>query len=372
VTAVDNALVVHVYMKSGEYNVSLSVTDNLGATNSTVKTLFVRARVSASFSYAPNEPHVHELVAFDASNSTATEGTIVSYVWDFGDGNRSTLQTAFAKHSYPDVGVFDVTLNVTSSSGDWDVESQVVNVTAQTMVPPKAVFTWVPAVPEVGQSVEFNASESTADGGMITSYVWTFSDGTTHTLTQPMVTHVFQDFGTYTVTLNVTNSEGLSDAVNHSVTVMAKPIADFFFIPEQPRVCGVVTFNASISSPRGSHIVSFEWDFGDASPNESGIVITHRFGRIGEYVVSLKVTNSENLWDLKNVTVKVLPHIADLNEDGKVDILDLAIFARAYGSVPGSERWNPRADIDGNGVVNILDGVVVARSYNMCLDPIDP
>jgi hypothetical protein len=74
---------------------------------------------------------------------------------------------------------------------------------------------------------------------------------------------------------------------------------------------------------------------------------------------------------LKNVTVKILPHIADLNEDGKVDILDLAIFARAYGSIPGGERWNPRADLDRNNVINILDGVVIARSYNMCIDPFD-
>jgi hypothetical protein len=93
---------------------------------------------------------------------------------------------------------------------------------------------------------------------------------------------------------------------------------------------------------------------------------------MGEYVVSLNVTTAEGLSDVKNVTVKILPHIADLNEDGKVDILDLAIFARAYGSTPGGDRWNPRADVDGNNIINILDGVVIARSYNMCINPFDP
>jgi hypothetical protein len=93
---------------------------------------------------------------------------------------------------------------------------------------------------------------------------------------------------------------------------------------------------------------------------------------MGSYAVSLNVTTSEGLWDVKSITLKVLPHIADLNEDGKVDILDLAIFAMAYGSIPGGERWNPRADLDGNQVINILDGVVIARSYNMCINPFDP
>jgi hypothetical protein len=183
---------------------------------------------------------------------------------------------------------------------------------------------------------------------------------------------VYENFGDYVVSLNVTNSDGLSDVVDHSITVIAKPVADFFFSPSQPRVCAVVIFDASISDPRGGSIVGYEWIFEDNQTVQFGVVVAHRFRKMGECVVSLNVTDSEGLWDVKNVTVLVRAHIADLNEDGVVNILDLFIFARAYGSVPGGERWDPRADLNGDGIVNILDGVAIGRSFNMCADPFDP
>jgi PKD repeat protein len=308
-------------------------------------------------------------VTFDASNSTVPGATIVSYAWDFGDGNKSAIGIPLMTHSYAEAKEHNVTLNVTSSYGDWDVESQIVNVTE--LAAPKAAFTWLPQVPEAGQPVEFNASESTPDGGEITSYTWDFGDETVQTGFQPIVVHEYQHFGMYTVLLNTTDSDGFSDVINHSVTVIEKPLADFFLSPKEPRVCNVVVFNASISDPRGGEIMSFEWNFGNGSDVQYGVAVTHQFGKMGEHVVSLNVTDSENLWDVRNITVRILPHIADLNEDGVVDVLDITIFARAYGSVPGQERWNQRADLDSNKVINILDGVVIARSYNMCIEPFD-
>jgi parallel beta-helix repeat protein len=53
----------------------------------------------------------------------------------------------------------------------------------------------------------------------------------------------------------------------------------------------------------------------------------------------------------------------DINVDGVVNILDVALVAHSYGSTPGSERWNPDVDMDSNGVINILDVAIVARAY---------
>lgn len=367
-----NSKVVHFYPGPGEYNVTLSVIDEQGLTNSTTRSVVVRTRVSVSFSHSPVDPFVGELAGFDASNSTVSDGVIVSYGWDFGDGNGTVVAVPFVAHSFSLAGAYNVTLNVTSSGGLWAVAWEVVNVIAPPVHAPEAAFTWVPAVPQLGESVEFDGSGSTAGSGNVTSYAWDFGDGATQTGTEPTITHVYGNFGGYVVSLNVTNSDGLSDVVNHSVTVIARPVADFFFGPGQPRVCAVVTFNGSVSDPRGGSIVSYEWVFGDNQTVQFGAVVTHRFRKMGECVVSLNVTDSEGLWDVKNVTVTVRPHIADLNEDGVVNILDLFIFARAYGSVPGGERWDPRADLNGDGVVNILDGVAIGRSFNMCADPFDP
>jgi PKD repeat protein len=371
VTVISVHHLTHSYANPGEYNVSLTVLDNLGATNSTSQTVFVRTCIVASFSFSPPNPYVREIVTFDASNSTTTAEAIVSYEWNFGDGNSTIVEVMSTTHYYNEAKDYNVTLKVTDSSGAWDVASQIINVTAPSGGAPEANFTWAPVIPEAGQLVEFNASESTPNGGEIVSYYWDFGDGDVQTSDQPIVDHIYSEFGSYLVLLDVTDSEGLSDSVNHSIHVIAKPVADFFFLPEEPRVCSIVTFNASLSDPRGGNIVSFEWIFGDNVSAESGAVVTHRFSRMGETFVYLSVTDSEGLWDVKNVTLNILPHIADLNEDGVVNILDISIFAGAYGSFPSNPRWLPRADLDGNEIVNILDGVVIARSYNMCIDPFD-
>ena len=63
----------------------------------------------------------------------------------------------------------------------------------------------------------------------------------------------------------------------------------------------------------------------------------------------------------------ILPE--DLNGDGKVDIYDVTIVARAYGSFPGHESWEPSADIVPDGKINIFDVVRVAVKLGLSLCP---
>ena len=59
----------------------------------------------------------HSPTIFDASASTTATGTIVSYSWDFGDGNRETTGTPIVSHVYTADGQYHVTLTVTNSAG---------------------------------------------------------------------------------------------------------------------------------------------------------------------------------------------------------------------------------------------------------------
>jgi len=54
---------------------------------------------------------------------------------------------------------------------------------------------------------------------------------------------------------------------------------------------------------------------------------------------------------------------SDINKDGIVNILDLAIVARAFDSIPHDRRWNPDADIDKNGVINTDDLFLVVGDF---------
>lgn len=61
-----------------------------------------------------------------------------------------------------------------------------------------------------------------------------------------------------------------------------------------------------------------------------------------------------------NVSIAFAQPDPDINNDGKVDIKDVAIAALAFGSYPGHPRWNPDVDLDADSVITIKDIRIVA------------
>jgi hypothetical protein len=81
----------------------------------------------------------------------------------------------------------------------------------------------------------------------------------------------------------------------------------------------------------------------------------------GEYAVYVATTYMG-----KNATQRGQLEIilgGDINNDGTVNLNDLVLLARAYGSKPGDSNWNPPADLDGDGKVSLVDLVILARNY---------
>ncbi len=80
----------------------------------------------ARFTYTPIDPIFNETVTFDASASTLNGGTIVNYVWDFGDETTGTGKVT--NHTYVTPGNYTVILNVTDSEGRWNYTSAEITV----------------------------------------------------------------------------------------------------------------------------------------------------------------------------------------------------------------------------------------------------
>jgi len=57
----------------------------------------------------------------------------------------------------------------------------------------------------------------------------------------------------------------------------------------------------------------------------------------------------------------------DINEDGIINIKDLFLVARAFGTRPGDGYWNPLADVEMDEIVNIKDLFKVAKDYGKTL-----
>jgi len=55
--------------------------------------------------------------------------------------------------------------------------------------------------------------------------------------------------------------------------------------------------------------------------------------------------------------------VGDINGDGKVDIFDVVLLAKAFGTKPGDPAWNQGADLNNDGIVDIFDVVTIAKNF---------
>jgi PKD repeat protein len=149
---------------------------------------------------------------------------------------------------------------------------------------PEAAFAVDPMEPEVGQSVTFDAGDSTGD---ITAYRWDFTGDGEPDETGETVSHSFEESGTATVTLEVENADGETGETSRDVQVAPEPIAAFEWDPAGPRVGETITFDGSASA--GS-IASYQWDFdGDGEIDDTGETVSYTFEEPGEQFVELEV-----------------------------------------------------------------------------------
>jgi PKD repeat protein len=118
--------ICRVFESVGNFNVTLRVTDEDGATAEFTKTVtiigvgqMVSAIPRAQFTFSPAAPNAGEPVTFDASASQSGNGAITQYEWDWnGDGTfDETVTTPIVQHTFSDSGPRTVTLRVTNSQG---------------------------------------------------------------------------------------------------------------------------------------------------------------------------------------------------------------------------------------------------------------
>jgi len=143
------------------------------------------------------------------------------------------------------------------------------------------------------------------------------------------------------------------------------PVAKFKYSPLDPEVYDAVTFDASLSYDPDGFIFSYTWNFGDGNTTTlRSSIITHHFSTRGSYNVNLTVKDNPGLTNSTVEPIQVRGRASpDVNDDGFVDIRDLAMIARAYGSSIGNERYDAKVDLDENGLVDVRDIAICARVF---------
>jgi PKD repeat protein len=201
--------------------------------------------------------------------------------------------------------------------------------------------------------------------GKPTGWKWDFGDGGISTLQHP--SHTYANVGTYNVTLTVTNNCGSDTATKTDYIKVAdvNPTADFIGTP--PIGCAPLTVNFNDTSTGGP--TSWQWDFGDGGTSTLQHP-SHTYASPGTYTVKLTVTNNCGAdTAVKEQYIVVEKEcdgcFADLDDNGKVDIVDVMSVAARWNSKLGDPRYDPKYDVNCDDKIDIVDVMLVAARWGI-------
>lgn len=268
----------HLYSTQGFYDITLITENNFGCSDTLIQQIEIYGLPAADFTYSP---------VCEGAITQFTDNSVddVQWEWDFGD-NGATSNQENPTHTFSSNGTFTTELVVFNSVGCSDTISYPITVYPN---------------PTAGFSVD------TACFGYLTSFTdasidavqwdYDFGDGTTDVNSDP--THIYPADGIYNVQQLVTNIYGCQDSITLPVLIHPQPVAGF----ENDTVCAldVVQFNdTTLGTP-----TTWNWDFGDGSPNSSAQNPSHTYSVGGLYDITLIAGNSAGCADTLVSTIEV-------------------------------------------------------------------
>jgi PKD repeat protein len=299
-------LATHTFAVAGGYNVTLTVTDDVGQKTTTSQPVTVSSggggssgATSASFISSPTTPSAGQVVFFNAAASSAATGkTLTNYSWNFGDGTVTNATISSISHAFAAGGTFTVTLTVTDSGGTTATTTSSVTVSAAGSGALTAAFSISPTDPTSGQLVTFNANTSSPQAS-IKTYDWDFGDGTIVTgQTTSVINHTYFTVtgNNYNIRLTVHDNTGQTATTVDPLAVLASsdPTANFTVTPNPTTVGATVTLDSSSSSAGVGP--TYTWNFGDGQPvvTTASTMQTHSYSATGSYVITLTVTRASD------------------------------------------------------------------------------
>jgi len=194
---------VHTYATSGNYTVTLTVTDQDSTVSVVEQVVVIGDVLSVDFTETVNG----SAVELEANIIGGVEAYSVQ--WDMGDGNQVTGLTA--SHGYNLTGTYTITMTVTSDDNQEAQASKQVSVVA----PLNVNFTST----RNNLTASFSSTATGGDGNY--TYSWDFGDGNDSTAKSP--SHTYSEGGTYEVTFKATDGTGVEREMTQSVTVNDPP-----------------------------------------------------------------------------------------------------------------------------------------------------
>ncbi len=344
----DKNITSAIYTTEGTYTISLQVEDNNGTSTTFTDQITVFSEPNSSFSITqPVTGCIPYSVSYQ-DNSVPVASTIVSWIWDFGDGNISTQQNP--THTYTNTGVYDLSLIVIDDNGCQG--DTTVSDFMELFSPFSLDFETNPNNAQTSTcldniSVDFNGLPDNTGGPY--TYAWNFGDGSSSTEQNPAKT--YSSTGVFNVTLQVTDQTSQCVVSETKANYIEIEDVNPSFITDINTGCiGLnVQFENTSNVIKNGQVVTWYYGDGDSlqgnATNANILNTSHSYNSIGTYTPSIKV-NTNNGECIETYTLPsviqtsnppTVDFIADTTESCKVPV-DVTFTSTT--SAVTSHAWN--------------------------------
>ena len=294
-----------------------------------------------AFTGSPQSGVVPLNVTF-TGNSTGTG--LLTYLWNFGDGNTSVLQNPV--HTYKSVGNFNVSLTVSSNNPAKTAtltKTDYITVTPAPVAPIADFF----GSPQLGTAPLNVTFTDLSTGTEPLTFFWDFGDGENATVQNPV--HTYEVVGMYNVSLTAINDEGsnITTKIDYITVTQAPPVASFTATPTEGSAPLDVQFNdTSTNTP-----TSWNWSFGDDTWFNTTVAAernaTYTYNAPGTFTARLTVANAggSNTTEpgtLITVTPAPVAPIADFTGSPQLGAVPLTVTFtdNSTGTTPLTYAWD--------------------------------
>jgi PKD repeat protein len=320
---------------------------------------------TASFTNAPSNPVVGELVTF-TSTSADPDGIIVDYDWDtdndgsFDDGDDVSATGTFSGTPGPRT----VSLRVDDDDGATRTVSRTISVAANGA--PTAAFSASTTTPDTGQTVTLTSTSSDPEG-RLASQQWDLdNDGSYDDGTGGTASVSFPNNGTRRVSLRVTDSGGTVGTTFRDIAVQnRRPTAAFGVSATEVDTGTPITFTSSSTDPDGT-VASYRWDFdNNGTTDATGPTASRSFADDGTPTVTLSVTDDDGGIGStsRQVTIRNRAPSASFTyapaDPVAGEEVELSSAASDSDGTVAEQRW----DLDGDGVFDDATGAEVSTVF---------
>ncbi len=356
------------YANDGAFTVTLTVTDDEGASATTTRQITIgNAQPSIVRLLGPNGANEAQVVTFQALAADPGADAL-TYRWNFGDGTaaQSGVDLTEITHAFADDGAYTITLTVSDGVA---TTSRTLNLAVANLPP---TVTALAGDVEGAEATLFSFTAAATDPAGVRdplTFRWDFGDGSPEVvgLNLTAVDHIYQDAGRFTLRVTVTDGDGGSASRVLIVSVGNQaPVVDAFVGDTEGNEGDDFAF-AITASDAGGDALTYTWTFGDGSLQESGrdlTQLTHVYRDNGRYTLRVLVSDGSD-----SVEHRVQITVANVSPT----LVDVAVPAEGQEGVSVSfsaRATDPAGDLDplvttwdvGDGAAPIV-GASIAHTY---------